>query len=446
MTLAEQFKHNLSIRKFTIANEVTLVTMSSGIDSMVLASLYLAQNIPFAVAHCNFLLRGEDADLDEQFVRDWCTMNGVTCHVTRFNTKEQSQEWKKGTQETARILRYEWFEQIREEHHYAKIATAHHANDNAETMLINLFKGTGISGMHGILPESNNIIRPLLFASREQIAAYADENDIRYREDISNASDDYLRNAVRHNIVPEIEKLFPNAIRGINESIGRFADAEVLYKKQIDAELKKLIEKRGQDHYIPVRKLRLREPLATIMYELIYPFGFSSQQVPHVLHLLSSESGHYVASSTHRIIRDRDFLIITMVAHHTTDMILVEAAPCTIDTGKYHFSFSIQDKPKTITADPHIALIDMKDMAFPITLRKWKTGDYLYPLGMGMKKKKVSKLLIGEKMPLHEKEDVWVLECKRKIAWVAGLRLDERFKIKDSTEQVLVVKRTNAHP
>jgi tRNA(Ile)-lysidine synthase len=413
-------------------------------DSMALASLYLACNIPFAVAHCNFQLRDKDADLDETFVREWCNMNGITLHHIRFQTKERSTEWKKGTQETARILRYEWFEQVRKEHGYARIATAHHANDNAETMLINLFKGTGISGLHGILPKSNHLIRPLLFATREEIAAYVEEQEIRYREDISNASDDYLRNAVRHNIVPAVEALFPNAVKSLNDSIARFADAEILYRKAIDAELKKLVEKRGQDHYIPVKKLIHRQPLATIMYELLHPYGFSAMQVPHVLNLLQSETGHYVASSTHRVIRNRDFLIITMGAQQAADLILVEAAPCKVDTGRHTFTFDIHDKPKVIDSDNNLAITDLKNISFPLVLRKWKTGDYFYPMGLAMKKKKVSKLLIGAKMALHEKEDVWVVECGRRIVWVSGLRLDERFKVKDSTEQVLVIRRTKA--
>ncbi len=406
---------------------------------MVMAELFLSNNLSFGVAHCNFQLRGAESDGDEQLVTEWCTLNNVPLHTIRFETKKHSEEWKKGTQETARILRYEWFEQIRKEHGYTQIATAHHANDNVETLLINLFKGTGIAGLHGILPEQNNIIRPLLFANKADIHAFAAQMNIRYREDASNASDDYLRNAVRLNIIPAVLESFPNAIASVNESITRFAESELLYRKAIAAEQKKLIEKRGQDLYIPILKLRHKQPLATIVYELIHPYGFNSAQVPHVLGLLESESGHFVNSTSHRIIKNRDFLIITTLPTTSTDFIPVAAAPCIIDTGKDHFSFAIENKPKELDKDAHVAVIDLAKVEFPLILRKWKTGDYLYPLGMNMKKKKVSKLLIDAKMPIHEKEHVWVLECNKRIVWLTGMRLDERFKVRDSSEQVLVV-------
>ncbi len=419
-----------------------LLAVSGGADSMVMADLFLKGGIPFAVAHCNFGLRGEASDLDERLVADWCRANAITFHRVQFETKGKSEEWKKGIQETARILRYEWFETVRKEHGYAKLVTAHHANDNVETLLINLFKGTGISGLHGILPENGNVVRPLLFASKDMITAYVNEQAITYREDASNDSDDYLRNAVRHNLVPAIQQWFPNAVGSVNESIERFGEAELLYKKAIAQERKKLMERRGNDYYIPVLKLRHREPLATIVYELLYPFGFSSAQLPHVLNLMNSASGHYISSPTHRVIRNRDFLIVTTIPADTADMILVEAAPCVVDTGKYKFSFSIEPKPSKIPADPNIVYVDMGNITFPLVLRKWKMGDYFYPFGMKMKKKKVSRLLIDQKVPLHEKEEVRILECSKRIVWVSGIRPDERFRVKETTEQVLVVKRT----
>lgn len=282
-TLLKQFSGHWAAKRYAPDGKPVLLAVSGGADSMVMADLFLRAGIPFAVAHCNFGLRAAASDQDEQFVKDWCGMNEVTIHTTRFETKQKAAEWKTGTQETARILRYEWFEEIRKAGGYAKIVTAHHANDNVETLLINLFKGTGISGLHGILPENGYIVRPLLFATKEMLTAYASEFDIAYREDASNATDDYLRNAVRHNIIPVVQQWFPGAISHVNDSISRFADAEVLYNKAIEQERKKLVEKRGQDHYIPILKLRHHQPLATICYELLQSFGFTSAQVPHIL-------------------------------------------------------------------------------------------------------------------------------------------------------------------
>lgn len=446
MTLLHQFRNNWDTRQFVKAGQQVLLAVSGGPDSMVMASLFLSCNIPFAVAHCNFGLRGIDSELDEQLVRDWCHQNSVKFHTIKFETKKKAAEWKKATQETARILRYEWFEQVRKEHGYAKIATAHQANDNVETLLINLFKGTGISGLHGILPDNNNIIRPLLFAERDVIMEYASINNIPFRNDASNESDDYLRNAVRHNVIPAAKTLFPAVIANINNGINHFAEAEVLYRRAMEQERKKLVEQRGNDYYIPIRKLKHRQPLATICYELLQPFGFTSGQVPQVLNLLGAETGHYVASATHRVIKNREFLIVTTVPAGAADFVIVEGAPCTVDTGKHVFTFSVQKKPDVVPADANTACIDMKMVEFPLVLRKWRTGDYLYPLGMGMKKKKVGRLLIDRKIPLHEKEDIRILECSKRIAWVSGIRLDERFKVLESTENVLVVKRTSRLP
>ncbi len=441
MGLSEQFREVWNRKSYVSATDSVLLAVSGGEDSMVMAHLFLENGLRFAVAHCNFKLRSDAADGDEQFVKDWCLDNGIEFHSVQFDTKQKSEEWKKGIQETARILRYEWFEVVRRQHKYAKIATAHHANDNMETLLINLFKGTGITGMHGILPENGNIIRPLLFAPKEMIAAYIAANGIVFREDASNASDDYLRNAVRHNVVPAVEQLFRNAVIHVNDSIARFAQVEMLYRKEIERERKKLVEKRGQDYYIPIRKLEKRPALETLCYELFLPFGFSSAQVLHILNLLKAESGHYISSATHRIIRNRDFLIVTTVPSETAELITIESVPCTIDTGKYIFSFSLQQKPKLLPADNEEICLDMKEMVFPLILRKWRIGDYIYPLGMGMKKKKVARVLIDAKVPLHEKEDIRLLECSKRIAWVSGIRVDERFKVKDTTEKVLVIKR-----
>ncbi len=440
MRLQKQFKEEWEASGFSKPGETVLLAVSGGSDSMVMADLFLKCNIKFAVAHCNFGLRGEASNLDERLVLDWCLLNNITCHSVLFDTKKQAQAWKKGTQETARDLRYQWFEEIRKEHDYAKIVTAHHANDNVETMLINLLKGTGIAGLHGIRPVNGHIIRPLLFATKDRIAEYAAENKVSYRDDASNETDDYLRNAVRHHVIPAMQPWFPGVVDNVNQSIGRFGEAEMLYRKAIEQERKQLLEQRGQDWYIPIRKLKLRQPLATICYELLLPFGFSSSQVTDVLSLLSSISGHYVASSTHRVIRNRDFLVITTLPEPTADLIVIESAPCTIETGKYIFSFIIKDKPVQIPTDNSEAWLDMKDITFPLLLRKWRNGDYLYPLGMKMKMKKVSRLLIDSKIALQEKEEIRLLECNKRIAWVSGIRIDERFKVTDCTEKVLVLK------
>lgn len=406
---------------------------------MVMTSLFLHSQLKFAVAHCNFQLRGEDSDKDETLVTEWCLSNNIPFHSVRFDTGKYVAEWKMGIQEAARKLRYEWLEGVRQANAYEKIATAHHANDNIETFLMNLFKGTGISGLHGIPEVNGHIIRPLLFAEKSMIVAYAADHGVPYRDDASNATDKYLRNAVRHHVLPKIQEWFPNVVPGLKESIVRFSQAEQLYQKAIAIEKKKLLEKRGQDYYVPILKLQKCTPLETISYELFAPFGFTPAQVPGILNLLSSESGHYIASATHRVIRNRDFLVITVLATTETDFIVIDKIPAQITIGTKQCSFSLIEKPGSITTDSNIALVDAANAPLPLILRKWKTGDYFYPIGMNMKKKKLSKFFIDQKIPLHEKENIWVLECNKKIIWVAGLRLDERFKIKPKTTQVIKI-------
>lgn len=417
-----------------------LLAVSGGVDSMVMADLFLQSGIDFGMAHCNFQLRGEEADKDEALVQQWADEHKVVFYNTRFNTKEKTEEWKKGVQETARILRYEWLDEVRKVNGFAYIATAHHANDNVETLLMNLFKGTGISGLHGIPVQNNAIIRPLLFAERKHIAAYAAANNIPYRDDASNATDNYLRNMVRHHLVPAIEKCFPDGVHQANESIARFAEAEQLYTKAVALERDKLLEQRGQDCYVPILKLKKRTPLHTLCYELFKPYGFSGAQVPYIIALMDAESGHSISSHTHKIIRNRDFLIVTAIQAAQANFVLVEAVPCVIETPRHNFHFREMPKPQELPAQDDVAVIDAAKLSYPLILRKWKQGDYLYPLGMGMKKKKLSKLFVDKKIPLHEKENIWVLECQKRIVWVTGLRLDERFKVTDHTQQVLKIE------
>ncbi|OSZ78434.1 tRNA lysidine(34) synthetase TilS [Chitinophagaceae bacterium IBVUCB1] len=443
MNLQDRFTINWHTKRFADKQQQVLLAVSGGGDSMAMAHLCLQAGISFAVAHCNFQLRGSEADKDEQLVRDWCFDNNIILHHVRFDTKQKMEEWGKAVQETARILRYEWLEQIRSTNGYSHIATAHHANDNVETLLMNLFKGTGMAGLHGIQAKNDKVIRPLLFATKKEIESYIADNNIPYRDDASNATDNYLRNAVRHHIVPAAEQWFADAVVQVNESIARFAEAEVLYKKAIAQERKKLMEQRGNDYYISVAKLQRREPLHTICYELFQPFGFSSGQVPDIIRLLDAETGRYISSATHSIIRNRHFLILTTLQTTTTDFIQIDSVPCKVHAGNRHFHFSTQQDVSHLPADAAIASIDADKITYPLILRKWKTGDHFYPLGMGMKKKKLSKLLIDNKVPLHEKEHIWLIESNKRIVWVAGIRLDERFKVTGNTKQVLTIKMTD---
>lgn len=438
MPLSERFIQHWT-EKFaaTAGKRPVLLAVSGGIDSMVMAHLFLRTAIPFAVAHCNFSLRGTASDKDELFVREWCSQHQIHFYHKRFDTLQEAERLKKSIQETARILRYDWFEQLRAAHAFSCIATAHHADDNAETMLINLCRGTGIAGLHGIPERSHHVIRPLLFVTRKEVEVYAATVQLTWREDESNSKDDYLRNALRHRVLPVLDQLIPGVAMRILNTSRTIGEAEQLYQQAIMTKRKQLLEQRGKDYYVPVKLLSRYTPLYTICYELFRPFGFSAAQAATIPDLLQAESGRYISSATHRIIRNRDFLVVTALQTEQADLILIQELPAVIETGDQTFHCTVKERPEQLDQAPNVLLADMDKLTFPLVLRRKKTGDYLYPIGMGMKKKKVSRLLIDQKVALHDKEHIWILESGKRIVWVAGIRADERFKITDRTQRVL---------
>ncbi len=440
--LLPQFQENWQQQFAHLGNSPVLLGVSGGVDSMAMAELFRRCQRSYGVAHCNFGLRGAEANLDEELVRDWCGRNGVPFYSTRFPTLQKAAEWKKGIQETARNLRYQWFAALQAEHGYLRLATAHHANDNAETLLINLFRGTGIHGLHGIASDTGSVIRPLLFAQRDDIVDWAKANDIVWREDASNQKDDYLRNAIRLHVLPAVAQHLPQVVGNLNNTIERLTEAGQLYNSAIVRELKSLKDQRGKDVYIPINKLKNRKPLTSICYELLKPYGFGTHQTEQAIALMQADTGRYMSSATHRLIRHRDFLVLTATEEGGADMIKIESLPATVTADGYTYTFSIQEKPARFPDGNETLFANAQDVSLPLTLRKWKTGDYMYPMGMGMKKKKVNRLLIDLKMPIHEKEKVWVLESGKRILWVAGIRTDERVKVNEHTKQVLVVRRS----
>lgn len=379
-----------------------VVAVSGGADSMALAALLHQLGVTIVVAHCNFGLRHEESDGDEAMVKDWAGTKGIPFYVQQFNTRKQLEEAGGNLQETARDLRYQWFEQLRKELGFDLVATAHHSQDSVETMLINFFKGTGIAGMHGILPQQQKIIRPLLSFTKEELQQYASAQGIPWREDSSNLKDDYTRNAIRHQLLPVIEKIFPGSSGNLAGNTRRFAETELLYNQAIEGYRKKLLLQRNKDWYIPVLRLRHIAPLATVLWELVRPFGFSPAQAREVLHLLDAETGRFVSARDYRIIRNRNFLIITPHLPRESTHILIAEGAGSVTTPDYSMTmqpavFNVSDLDKLKTLGKEELCVDSKQLQFPLVLRPWKTGDYFYPFGMSRKKKKVSRFLIEQK-------------------------------------------------
>ena len=438
MDLLQRFKKYIQTETLFYEKDKLLLAVSGGVDSVVLCGLCKQAGYDFAIAHCNFQLRDEDSERDEKFVSELAGKYKVDFHVVKFDTKEIMKEKKISTQEAARELRYHWFEETRNKNNYKYILTGHHADDNIETVLMNFFRGTGIKGIRGIEPKHGFIVRPLLFARRCELEDFLTKNELEFVSDFTNLGDDYTRNYFRNKVIPFIERSFPEVNENVLSNITRFREAELLYRQAVELHKRKLIEPKGNEKHIPVLKLKKAEPLHSIVYEIIREYGFSSSQTDEVISLLGSISGKYVQSSSHRIIKNRNWLIIAPNEAEKTDIIIIDG------TGNWQFAPGNLQLETTQTSNVKplssnfLVCLDAEEIKFPLLVRKWKQGDYFYPLGM-RKKKKLSRFFIDQKLSKTDKEKVWVIEMDKKIIWVVNYRMDDRFKITDKTRKVLKI-------
>lgn len=420
-------------------NTRLLLAVSGGIDSVVLVDLFDKMGIDFAIAHCNFQLRGAESTRDELFVQQLSEKYGKAIFIQRFETVAFADANQISIQVAARQLRYKWFDELVQSHpNLTAICTAHHADDNIETVLMNIFRGTGMAGLHGILPKHGKIIRPLLFAKRREIEQYALAHQLSWVEDSSNDLDKYTRNFFRHQIIPLVQQVYPQATNNLLDNIVRWTEIEVVYNEAIGRIKKKLIAQKENEIHIPALQWKKTEPLHTITYELIKDFGFTTNQTVEVIKLLDAATGSFIASLTHRIIKNRNWIIIAPIEQLLAQSIIIEAGVDTISFGGSVMRIVHKENIATnLSASNAVAMIDAGQLQFPLLLRKWKQGDYFYPLGM-QKKKKLSKFFIDQKMSKTDKENVWVLASNQKIVWVVGHRIDDRFKITATTKKILL--------
>ncbi len=438
--LIHKVKALLTEHQIDLTKKRTLLALSGGMDSVVLAEVLYQMGVDFSIAHCNFQLRGEESNGDEALAKSLAEKYKAPFFTTKFDTAAYISEHKVSTQVAARELRYKWLEQTRIDNKYDYLATAHHLNDNIETVLHNFIKGTGIKGLRGMLPKVGILIRPLLNVSREEISAFQKEHDLSYREDSSNASDKYTRNKIRHHLVPLIQEINPGFEAGFVDRLKVFNDLEKLYTTNIQKINKQLFEKRGNDVYIPILKLKKLNSKRSILFEYLQPHGFNASQVDDILDTLENESGRQFLSPTARLIKDRQFLILTHSAQTDFTAILINKDDKEVKLSNGTLSVSVEDALKlTIKKDKAYAYLDIDKLEFPLMLRQWKKGDYFYPFGMKLKKKKVSKYFKDQKIPIHEKQMIRILESGKKVCWIAGERPDERFKVTDKTKHVLVL-------
>ena len=417
-----------------------IAAVSGGIDSVVLCNVLHELKIDFAIAHCNFGLRAEEADADELFVKKIAKKYNVPFYSEQFNTKAFAAQEKISTQMAARTLRYTWFEKLRQQHRYDFIAVAHHQGDTVETILLNLTRGTGLPGLHGIAAKNGNLIRPLLCLNKDDIYEYVTTQQIIWREDSSNESTVYQRNKIRHEVIPVLKQLNPNLENTMQQTAEKIGGAELIVNDYVQKISQQALRSENGIWYVDIAALQNAIALPLVLFELLRPFEISYEVTQTIIAALDSESGKIFESATHTLVKDRHQLVITAKDLGAFGSYEIAAGQTEFKTSDIQLYFSTIPAPNyKINRTKKIAALDATLLQFPLKIRPWKEGDWFVPLGMNGKKK-ISDFLIDEKIPVNLKPQVKVVISDKSIVWVIGHRLDNRFKVTDKTEKVLEVR------
>jgi tRNA(Ile)-lysidine synthase len=435
--MVDRFIQFILKRKLCRKNDKILVAVSGGVDSIVLLDLLVRNGYKTGVAHCNFGLRGKESDGDALFVKRLALKLKVPFHINKFNTKDLA--WEKGIsiQMAAREQRYNWFEKIRMKHGYGYIATAHNLNDSVETIVFNFIKGTGLKGMTGIPVKAGKVIRPLLFATREIIEAYARDNNLNFRTDSSNKSVKYRRNFIRQKILPEFEKINPGFFDTIRNTIARLEGARSFLDAWLENNRISFMETRGKDIYLE-KDFFIKNKEPVVLYEVLCPYGFNYDQSVDVFENLSSGTGSMFYTESYVLNNDRSHLIVSS-REETVEEYIINKGDSMVTTNRFKLKLEYMTKnQEKLDPDPMVGYFDFDKLDFPLELRTWQEGDWFVPLGM-KGKKKLSDFMIDKKIPLNLKKRIMVLLSGGSIVWIAGHRVDERFKLQDSTKKILKV-------
>jgi tRNA(Ile)-lysidine synthase len=426
--MLQKLKEHIDSNFPFLKDKKLLIAISGGVDSVVLTQLLSDLNFDISLAHCNFQLREKESDLDEEFVKLLSQKTSNQIFTIKFDTKEFASKNKLSTQIAARELRYKWFQEIIKEHHFDYLLTAHHADDNLETFLINLTRGSGLDGFTGIPKINGNIVRPLLIFSREEIVAYAKSNTIDWREDASNASTKYIRNKIRHQVLPVLKEINPTILETFAKTIENLLESKQIIDDKIADISSEVIENKADVITINIDKIQELSKPKAYLYQLLKEYNFTEWN--DVYSLLSAQSGKQVFSKTHRLLKDRAFLLLSKnTASSSTEKFLITENQTEITNPIY---LTFEEVEQKSTENKQIIYVDKKLLKYPLSIRKWQIGDFIYPLGMSGKKK-LSKYFKDEKFSLIQKENAWLLcNAENEIIWIINHRQDRRFQQENS--------------
>lgn len=410
-----------------------LLATSGGIDSMIMLHLFKNLNFNIAIAHCNFQLRGLESFGDEQFVQNYATDNNIPAFITHFDAENFAKDYKLSTQVAARELRYNWFYELLETEKFDYILTAHHADDNLETFLINLSRGTGLDGLTGIPEINDKIIRPLLPFSREEIENYAKEKNLKWCEDSSNASDKYLRNKIRHDLVPILKELNPNFLYSFKKTQNYLQQAEVMVEDATIMVYQQVAREENGTILFDLKKLTQLPNYKSYLYQWLREYGFTAWE--DIYKLVESQSGKQVFTENYRILKNRAFLILEEIKELENEIFIIEKDEKEV---KIPINLSICKVNDTLNANSNCIFVDENVLQFPLIIRKWNEGDFFHPTGM-IGKKKVSKYFKDEKFSLIDKENTWLLFSGEDLIWIIGKRADNRFIANNTTQNILKI-------
>jgi tRNA(Ile)-lysidine synthase len=414
-----------------------LAAVSGGMDSVLMAHLLKAAGYNFSITHCNFQLRGDDAIADQEFCKNLAQQLGVPFYTINFDTTDYAANHKISIQMAARDLRYQWFQQVKQQHGYDVIALAHHQNDTIETILLNLTRGTGIAGLHGILPKNGDLVRPLLFLNREAIQQLIQQNSLQYVEDSSNSSVKYTRNKIRHEVIPKLKELNPGLEKTFESNLQHFREMETLLELKLSELKKDLFIQQGDEIHLPLEAVKKLEPKRLLLFNLLQPYGFNETTVNDLIASLDKHSGRVFESLGYRLILDRENIILVKKTDHPAE-ITINQNNHVVNYNNYKITLLHDDSPLIVKDNPLAVSIDADLLVYPLTIRAWQQSDYFYPLGMKTRKK-LSDYFIDQKIPVHQKTQIPLLiNGNGDIIWLAGYRSSEHYKVSKNTKKVTI--------